>query len=306
MPADEIVVTGAREHNLKNIDVAIPRTRSDRASPGSRARASPRSPSTRSTPRASGATSSRSPPTRGSSCGRWRSPTSTRSRGSRRRSPSSRRRPRATRARPSARSPRSTTTCACSSPAIGQPALPDLRQAHRGARRSQQMVDAVLTLPEGTQFMVLAPVVRGRKGEYQGDPRGAAEEGFARVRVDGEVVRARRRARSSTSRRSTRSRSWSTASCRSHDMRRSASPTRSRRRSTLADGIVIDRRRCDGEATKTLFSRAARLPGLRHLASRARAAHLLLQLAATAPARDCDGLGMQQEIDPELLVPDRR
>nr|WP_208992501.1 excinuclease ABC subunit UvrA [Rubrobacter xylanophilus] len=51
----------------------------------------------------------------------------------------------------------------------------------------QQMVERVLALPERTRFMVLAPVVRGRKGEYGRLLRELAEDGYARVRVDGEV-----------------------------------------------------------------------------------------------------------------------
>jgi excinuclease ABC subunit A len=52
----------------------------------------------------------------------------------------------------------------------------------------QQIVDRVLELPEGTRFQVLAPVVRGRKGEYSGLLDDIAKQGFARVRVDGEGV----------------------------------------------------------------------------------------------------------------------
>ncbi|MDZ7290295.1 MAG: excinuclease ABC subunit UvrA [candidate division KSB1 bacterium] len=51
----------------------------------------------------------------------------------------------------------------------------------------QQMVDAILELPQGTRFQVLAPVVRGRKGEYREIFDGARREGYVRVRVDGEV-----------------------------------------------------------------------------------------------------------------------
>ncbi|HEX4992430.1 MAG TPA: excinuclease ABC subunit UvrA, partial [Rubrobacteraceae bacterium] len=51
----------------------------------------------------------------------------------------------------------------------------------------QQMVEKVLELPEGTRFMVLAPVVRGRKGEYGRLFQQLAEDGYARVRVDGEL-----------------------------------------------------------------------------------------------------------------------
>src|SRR5271165_2117699 len=52
----------------------------------------------------------------------------------------------------------------------------------------QQIVDRVLELPEGTRFQVLAPVVRGRKGEYAALLDDLARQGFARARVDGEVV----------------------------------------------------------------------------------------------------------------------
>ncbi|HEX7397512.1 MAG TPA: excinuclease ABC subunit UvrA [Propionibacteriaceae bacterium] len=51
----------------------------------------------------------------------------------------------------------------------------------------QQIVDRLLVLPEGTRFQVLAPVIRGRKGEYHELFTELATEGFARVRVDGEV-----------------------------------------------------------------------------------------------------------------------
>jgi excinuclease ABC subunit A len=52
----------------------------------------------------------------------------------------------------------------------------------------QQIVDRVLELAEGTRFQVLAPVVRGRKGEYSGLLDDMAKQGFARVRVDGEMI----------------------------------------------------------------------------------------------------------------------
>ncbi|MET1039741.1 MAG: excinuclease ABC subunit UvrA, partial [Acidimicrobiales bacterium] len=51
----------------------------------------------------------------------------------------------------------------------------------------QQIVDRVLELPEGTRFQVLAPVVRGRKGTYDTLLADLATQGFARVRMDGEV-----------------------------------------------------------------------------------------------------------------------
>jgi excinuclease ABC subunit A len=51
----------------------------------------------------------------------------------------------------------------------------------------QQIVDRILELPDETRFQVLAPVVRGRKGEYQSLLEELAGQGFARARIDGEV-----------------------------------------------------------------------------------------------------------------------
>ena len=53
----------------------------------------------------------------------------------------------------------------------------------------QQIVDQLLELPEGTRFQVLAPMVRGRKGEYADLFSELQTKGFARARVDGETIR---------------------------------------------------------------------------------------------------------------------
>jgi excinuclease ABC subunit A len=52
----------------------------------------------------------------------------------------------------------------------------------------QQIVDRILLLPEGTRFQVLAPVVRGRKGEYDTLLEDLSGQGYVRARIDGEVV----------------------------------------------------------------------------------------------------------------------
>ncbi len=63
------------------------------------------------------------------------------------------------------------------SPATGQPIA---------AQTVSQMVDRVLALPEGTRLYLLAPVVRGRKGEYRKELAEWQKAGFTRVRIDGE------------------------------------------------------------------------------------------------------------------------
>src|SRR3989454_4153983 len=56
-----------------------------------------------------------------------------------------------------------------------------------GRQTPEQIVDQVLDLPEGTRFQVLAPIVRGRKGEYEKLLGELARKGFARARIDGAV-----------------------------------------------------------------------------------------------------------------------
>jgi excinuclease ABC subunit A len=55
------------------------------------------------------------------------------------------------------------------------------------AQTVSQMVDRVLALPEGTRLLLLAPVVRGRKGEYRKELLEWQKAGFQRVRIDGET-----------------------------------------------------------------------------------------------------------------------
>ncbi len=55
------------------------------------------------------------------------------------------------------------------------------------SQSSEQIVDSIMELPEGSRIQLLAPLVRGRKGEYAKLFEEIAKEGFARVRVDGET-----------------------------------------------------------------------------------------------------------------------
>ncbi|MGH2924624.1 MAG: excinuclease ABC subunit UvrA, partial [Solirubrobacterales bacterium] len=53
----------------------------------------------------------------------------------------------------------------------------------------EQITDQVLTVADGTRFMVMAPVVRGRKGEYGRMLEEMRSQGYVRARIDGELVR---------------------------------------------------------------------------------------------------------------------
>ncbi len=70
---------------------------------------------------------------------------------------------------------------------IGHPHCP-VCGAPISRQTPQQIVDRLMALPQGTRFQVLAPVVRGRKGEYTDLFRQLVTDGYARVRVDGDVM----------------------------------------------------------------------------------------------------------------------
>ena len=72
------------------------------------------------------------------------------------------------------------------------PALPELRAGHHPPDAAADRRPRARSSPEGTRFQVLAPVVRGRKGEYEGLLEELAGQGFTRARVDGELVELRR------------------------------------------------------------------------------------------------------------------
>lgn len=69
---------------------------------------------------------------------------------------------------------------------IGEPRCPEHHVA-LAAQTVSQMVDQVLAMPEGSKVMLLAPVVKGRKGEHQKTLENLATQGFLRARVDGNV-----------------------------------------------------------------------------------------------------------------------
>ena len=142
-----------------------------------------------------------------------------------------------------------------------------------------QMVDRMLALPERTRLFLLAPVVRGRKGEYRKEIAEYMKRGFQRLKIDGQfydiadVARARQEIQARHRRRG-----------RPH---RRASPTcRSRLAESfetaldLADGLAVAEwaESAEGKTPEPiLFSVEIRLPGLGLLHPRDRAAAVLLQ-----------------------------
>lgn len=69
---------------------------------------------------------------------------------------------------------------------VGEPRCPDHKQP-LAAQTISQMVDKVLELPEGSKLMLLAPIVKERKGEHVKTLENLSAQGFIRARIDGET-----------------------------------------------------------------------------------------------------------------------
>ena len=168
-----------------------------------------------------------------------------------------------------------------------------------------QMVDRVLTLPEKTRLFLLAPVVRGRKGEYRKELQEFQKKGFQRVKIDGmfheigeapaldkklkhdiEVVVDRLVVRADLGTRLADS--FETAL-------------------KLADGIAFvdfaDETQADGSAKRLVFSEKFACP-----VSGFTIAEIEPRLFSFnnpfGACPTCGGLGSEQKIDPDLVVPD--
>ncbi len=175
----------------------------------------------------------------------------------------------------------------------------------------QQIVDRVLELDEGTRFQVLAPVVRGRKGEYTELLKELQTKGYSRARVDGTIIRLDEVANDATVLPALKK-------YEKHDIEvvidRLAVKDTARRRLTdsvetalgLAGGVVIldfidlpegdpHRERMYSEHLACLYDDLS----FDELEPRSFSFN-----SPWGACPDCTGLGTRMEVDPDLIVPD--
>ena len=186
---------------------------------------------------------------------------------------------------------------------IGQPHCPECgREIAR--QTPQQIVDQILALPEGEKFQVLAPVVRERKGEYADLFRVLLAQGYTRVRVDGvvhtlpDVPALKKQEKHSIEVVVDRLQVKATSRQRINDSVENAL--------RIADGTVlldfVDRKESDAQK-ELLFSEHLACPddGLSFEVLEPRSFSFNSPFGACP---DCDGLGTQLEVDEELCIPD--
>ena len=215
---------------------------------------------------------------------------------------------------------------------IGHPHCPNCgREIERQA--VSQMVDQVLAMPEDTRLLVLGPLVKDRKTEGDRVFEGARKQGFVRVRVDGEQYDLSRGARRSTGTSATRSRSSSTGSWSGAPRRPRTGPAtrpggRSTRRParpcpipTRRGSPTRSRRRCASARAWSSIAPAPRegeSPSFdeRRFSERYSCPYDGTMIDELEPRSfsfnsphgacpTCTGLGTQLVIDPDLVIPDK-
>jgi excinuclease ABC subunit A len=167
------------------------------------------------------------------------------------------------------------------------------------AQSAEQIVDQVMTLDEGEKFMVLAPVVRGRKGEYGKLFEELRAEGFTRVKVDGDLRRLEEDIDLDKKYKHDISVVVDRLVMRSDLRKRLADSIETA--VSLAEGIIDVELVESGEVT-TYSERFACLhcgTSMPELEPR-----MFSFNSPHGACQRCTGLGSQMEIDPELIVPD--
>ena len=168
-----------------------------------------------------------------------------------------------------------------------------------------QIVDQVLALPAGTKLMVLAPLIRGKKGEHKEALEGIQRQGFVRARIDGEVVDLRH------------ARELNKHQAHTIEAVVDRIIIKDDVRSRLADSIEISLKLTDGlviitvmedngadQWTDHLYSEKYACPEHPECALEDLAPRLFSFNSPYGACPACDGLGTIMEFDEQLIVPD--
>ena len=181
---------------------------------------------------------------------------------------------------------------------IGKPHCPKCGREIR-QQTIDQIIDQLMLLPEGTKLMILAPVVRARKGEYVKVFEDARRSGYVRVRVDGSMYELSEEIRLDKNKKHTIEVIVDRVVIKDGIMRRLADSVETA--ASLAGGLVV----ADivGENRQLLFSQNYACPdcgiSIEELTPR-----MFSFNTPYGACPKCDGLGMQLLVDPDLVIPD--
>lgn len=175
-----------------------------------------------------------------------------------------------------------------------------------GRQTPQQIVDKISAFPERTKFQVLAPVVRGRKGEHVDVLKGLATAGFSRARIDGETVSLPYEGK--------------LAKTKKHTIEAVVDRlvVKDGIRVRLTDSVETALQRAEGRVIidfvdkdkdsddrEMLFSEHLACPNEHALDIEDVEPRTFSFNAPYGACPDCAGIGVRQEVDPELVIPDQ-
>ncbi|MDY3752024.1 excinuclease ABC subunit UvrA [Christensenella minuta] len=163
-----------------------------------------------------------------------------------------------------------------------------------------QMVDQVMKHPEGTKLMILAPVIRAKKGEHKKVLEGLAKEGYVRAVVDGETVELDTEIKLEKQKKHSVSAVVDRIIVKPESAKRAADSIETALR--MADGLVIVRNMDTGKETlmNENFACADCGVSIEELSPR-----MFSFNSPFGACPECTGLGMLLKIDPDLIVPDK-
>ncbi|MEM7171417.1 MAG: excinuclease ABC subunit UvrA [Pseudomonadota bacterium] len=162
-----------------------------------------------------------------------------------------------------------------------------------------QMVDRVMEMPEGSRLYLLAPIVRGRKGEYRKELQDLQKRGFQRVKIDGELYEIEDAPALDKKRKHDIEVVVDRVIVRDGIESRLADSFETALQ--LADGLAFTEQAGDGERTTFSAKFACPVSGFTIDEIEPRLFSFNNPFGACP---SCDGLGMTLFIDPELVVPD--
>ncbi|MDD5219549.1 MAG: excinuclease ABC subunit UvrA [Candidatus Bipolaricaulis sp.] len=182
---------------------------------------------------------------------------------------------------------------------IGRPHCPQCGEPIQ-QQSAEQIIDAVMGLPEGSKVQLLAPVVRGRKGEYKKTFEEIRQEGFTRVRVDG-VTR-------------TLYEEIELAKNQKHtiDIVVDRVEVEAKKRGRIADSIETALKHGGGLVNVVLEDATEQLYSEHYACTRCGVSYEELSprmFSFNNPygaCPECTGLGQRKEVDPELILDGRR
>ncbi|WP_066686534.1 excinuclease ABC subunit UvrA [Christensenella intestinihominis] len=163
-----------------------------------------------------------------------------------------------------------------------------------------QMVDRVMKNPEGTKLMILAPVIRAKKGEHKKVLEGLAKEGYVRAVVDGETIGLDEEIKLEKQKKHSISAVVDRIIVKPESAKRAADSIETALR--MADGLVVIRNMDTGEETlmNENFACADCGVSIEELSPR-----MFSFNSPFGACPECTGLGMLLKIDPDLIVPDK-